>query len=604
MNKKSIVVLLALVCGIACGLGLAGCSNNDESDNSPHEHNYSIKWSYDDTDHWHACTGAGCKEVTDKAAHTWDDGVVMMQPTCGTAGGKVFTCTVCKITKTEIIAATGNHNFSDGWYEDNTYHWHVCEKCGSADNKEEHDWDNGVITREPSCSSVGIKTYTCVTCNKTKSEDIIVPHSFLKEWTTDDTHHWHECEKCGFIDDKVEHIWENDVCTVCKIHKPSEGLEYELSSNGQYYSVSGIGTCTDKDVYIPHLYNGKPVEYISQSAFAGCTSIESVTIGNAVVEINDGAFEDCTSLKSVTIGDKVESIGDSAFTGCASLAEVHIKDLSAWCNIYFGFSEANPLSYGAKLYFNGTPVSELIIPAEVKEIVRSAFAGCGGLKRVIIPDSVENIGGLAFDGCASLESVTIGSGVTTIDSGAFRDCSALTNVIIPDSVEIIDLHAFMGCTSLKSVTVGNGVTEIRDYAFGSCTSLESITIGNGVKSIGNSAFRDCSALKSIKFGNSLESMGDRAFEGCTSLQSVIMGDGIASISYSAFYECSALTSVTFGSGVEDIEAFAFVLCSALTQITYEGTMEQWAAIIKSINWDFATGNYTVYCTDGEIVKEN
>ena len=193
-------MLLTLICGIACGLGLAGCSNNDESDNSPHEHNYSIKWFYDDTDHWHACTGAGCKEETDKTAHTWDEGVVMIQPTCGTAGGKVFTCTVCKITKTEIIAATGNHTFSDGWYEDNTYHWHVCEKCGSADNKEEHDW-------------------------------------------------------------------VDDVCPVCKIHKPSEGLEYELSSNGQYYSVTGIGTCADTDIFIPLEHNNKPVAQIGESAF-------------------------------------------------------------------------------------------------------------------------------------------------------------------------------------------------------------------------------------------------------------------------------------------------------------------------------------------------
>ncbi len=33
-----------------------------------------------------------------------------------------------------------------------------------------------------------------------------------------------------------------------------EGLEYTLSSDGTYYSVTGIGTCTDTDVVIPESY--------------------------------------------------------------------------------------------------------------------------------------------------------------------------------------------------------------------------------------------------------------------------------------------------------------------------------------------------------------
>ena len=36
----------------------------------------------------------------------------------------------------------------------------------------EHQWNDGVITTEPSCTSVGVKTYTCTKCNKTKTETI------------------------------------------------------------------------------------------------------------------------------------------------------------------------------------------------------------------------------------------------------------------------------------------------------------------------------------------------------------------------------------------------------------------------------------------------
>ena len=45
------------------------------------------------------------KTVTDKAlGHTWDNGVVTTLPTISKEGVKTFTCTVCKVTKTETIA--------------------------------------------------------------------------------------------------------------------------------------------------------------------------------------------------------------------------------------------------------------------------------------------------------------------------------------------------------------------------------------------------------------------------------------------------------------------------------------------------------------------
>lgn len=44
--------------------------------------------------------------------HTWDNGVVTFKASCVANGSKLYTCTVCKATKTEIIPAMG-HNFAN-----------------------------------------------------------------------------------------------------------------------------------------------------------------------------------------------------------------------------------------------------------------------------------------------------------------------------------------------------------------------------------------------------------------------------------------------------------------------------------------------------------
>ena len=53
--------------------------------------------------------------------HTWDEGKVTTEPTCTEAGVKTYTCTVCKETKTEAVAALG-HVDAD---KDN-----LCDRCG------------------------------------------------------------------------------------------------------------------------------------------------------------------------------------------------------------------------------------------------------------------------------------------------------------------------------------------------------------------------------------------------------------------------------------------------------------------------------------------
>jgi hypothetical protein len=63
---------------------------------------------------------------------------------------------------------------------------------------------------------------------------------------------------------------------------------------------------------------------ISESVFALCENLVSITISNNVTSIGEYAFDKCTSLISITIPNSVTSIGRRAFNKCFSLTSVTI----------------------------------------------------------------------------------------------------------------------------------------------------------------------------------------------------------------------------------------------------------------------------------------
>lgn len=123
-------------------------------------------------------------KVIAKSSHTWNAGEVTKNATCTLYGVKTYTCTICKEVRTEEIPATG-HQHSEirnvaaatcdkEGYTGDTY----CKDCnakivsGKTVPRTEHSWDAGKITAEATSNKKGTKTYICVKCGATKTEEI------------------------------------------------------------------------------------------------------------------------------------------------------------------------------------------------------------------------------------------------------------------------------------------------------------------------------------------------------------------------------------------------------------------------------------------------
>ena len=125
------------------------------------------------------------KEVIPALGYTFTETVV--PPTCTEDGYTLHTCNEnpAKTYQDTPVAALG-HQYKEvttpatcgaSGSVDN-----VCERCNDKQHVKdlpitgEHQWNEGVVTKEPTATESGIKTFTCKVCQATKTEDIPKVH--------------------------------------------------------------------------------------------------------------------------------------------------------------------------------------------------------------------------------------------------------------------------------------------------------------------------------------------------------------------------------------------------------------------------------------------
>ena len=187
--------------------------------------------------HCSVCGTVLTAQKTVKATgHDWDEGKITKSATCEEKGVKTYICRTCKKTRTEDVPALGHQAVTDAAVAatcetDGKTEGSHCSVCGKVLVKQEtvkatghkpvtdaavpatcendgktegshcsvcgkvltaqktipalgHTWDAGKITKEAACETKGVKTYTCETCKKTRTEEIPARGHKFGAWVT------------------------------------------------------------------------------------------------------------------------------------------------------------------------------------------------------------------------------------------------------------------------------------------------------------------------------------------------------------------------------------------------------------------------------------
>lgn len=220
------------------------------------------------------CTEAGEKTYTCDCGDSYTEEIpakghnykeeITKEPTCTEEGEKTYTCE-CGDSYTEKMPAKGHH-FEDG----------TCTDCGEKDpDYHEHSYDEGVVTKEPTCTEKGEKTFTCSECGHSYTEEIpMTEHIYISNV-----------------------IWEN---TNNGSYKFVQNGNKWISNNKSVNSSTATSTWTitlDKDIDYSFKY-----KVSSEDGYDKLTiTLDSTTIADAI----SGAGEEITYTNTLTAGTHI-----------------------------------------------------------------------------------------------------------------------------------------------------------------------------------------------------------------------------------------------------------------------------------------------------------
>ena len=341
------------------------------------------------------------------------------------------------------------------------------------------------------------------------------------------------------------------------------GLDF-VNRQGRYIRNEREENYQEDDEIKDILDTGKIVDdedtYIASYAFAGCSSITSITVST-------GAY-----------------VGYDAFVNCENIKTV---------NYVLGSSSVVSSSDFSVPY----TVEKITIGKGITDIEEYAFSYMSSLKEVSLPTTLKKIGDSAFYSCSALTEISIPKGVTDIGIWAFGYCTALEKVVIPSTLKSMGSYAFDRCEAIGRVYISDLAAWCKiDFSVGD--SEGEIYKGDNPMDYGADLYINKALATDIVIPGGIKKIEGAAFSGCTSMVSLTIPQGVTEIGEWAFLECLNLKYINLPSSLSDVADTAFNRTFAVKHVNYAGTEARWNDVI---NRDFEYDGATVhYLSDGVI----
>lgn len=260
------------------------------------------------------------KEITKATGHQWGEWQTTLAQTCTTDGKEERICSKCSKKEERTLKATGHKSETVGakaptCKEDGYTGDEVCKVCHETLNKgttipktDSHEWGKWTIKRESTCTEKGEQSRKCTVCGEEEIESLpLAKHTWdngkvtqapsytkvgVKTWT---------CSECG----------KTKTTTLAKLPMPKAGTKVIVGGN--QYTVTKAGSevrfskanAKARAITVPSTIKAKAITYkvtsIGTNAFKNCKKLTKATIGANVKVIKAKAFNNCPKLKAVTI---------------------------------------------------------------------------------------------------------------------------------------------------------------------------------------------------------------------------------------------------------------------------------------------------------------
>ena len=426
--------------------------------------------------------------------HSWDGGKVAKAATCTAAGTKTYTCTRCKKTCTETIAATGHKAVKDAAVAatcettGKTEGSH-CSVCGTVLKAQTttaalgHSWDNGKVTKAATCTATGTKTYTCTRCKKTRTETIAATgHKAVKDAAVAAT-----CETAGKT--------EGSHCSVCNTVLKAQTTVAALGHSWDGGKITKAATCTAAGT--------------KTYTCTRCKKTRTETIvatGHKVVK--DAAVAATCETTGKTEGSHCSVCGTvlKAQTTVAALGHDYgeWKTIKAATYTEPGQAERVCRRNASHKEYRQLPVLEkakIDLSACSIQLSEQTYVYDGTEKTptVTITYNEKTLTEGKDYQVYFADNVNPGTAKITVIAKTDSDYTGTATITfeirksLPENATVIEPGAFSNCTNLVDLNIKENVTEIGDNAFADSKNLQNIYFYGNSPKLGNNIFKNVTA---------------------------------------------------------------------------------------------------------------